>query len=78
MTVNIKTTTLKEAVEAAHENGYQYIRMDGLNNSYIEDFLADLAQDKDAEGFNDYVHVNCFIFRVSEIGTNDAELYEVS
>lgn len=78
MTVNIKTTTLKEAVEAARENGCQYIRMDGLNKSCIEDFLADLAQDEEAEGFNDYVHVNCFIFRVSEIGANDAELYEVS
>lgn len=78
MTVNIKTTTLKEAVEAAQENGYQYIRMDGLNNSYIEDFLADLTQDDESQDFNDYVHVNSFIFRISEIGANDAELYEVS
>jgi len=78
MTVNIKTTTLKEAVEAAQESGYQYIRMDGLNSSYIEDFLTDLAQDEETADTNDYVHINSFIFRVSEIGSDDAELYEVS
>jgi len=79
MTVNIKTTTLQKAVEAAQESGCQYIRLDGLNTRYIEDFLAELDEENEgAEDSGDYAQINNFIFRISDIGSDQGELYEVS
>jgi len=76
MTVNIKTTTLRKAVEAAQESGCQYIRLDGMNTRYIEDFLDEL--DEETEDSGDYAQINNFIFRISDIGSDHGELYELS
>lgn len=76
MTIDIKTTTLKDALKAAQAAGCEYVMVPGAGISFcIGDFLDELTQDDTA---TDYVRMNGFIFRLNDIGSTDADLYELS